>query len=266
MITQKEGLNMESSENSNTRVIQSVQRALDIVECFSSQKTELSLNEISKMLQLNKSTVHGIINTLLINGYINQNSENGKYLLGKKFISKSLIVPNSYLLKSFSEKYLEGISEKYGVSSHLMIYEKNDIHLLNMVFPSSSYYIISSIFDKKIPFHATASGKIILAHMNPTKFNNYISRNPLTKFTSKTITNIYALQKELEKIIENGCSIEDEEVEVGVFSIACPIYNQFHELSATISISANLSVQNYFDELTNDLKDASLKISNEFIT
>ena len=249
---------------SGSRVIQSIQRALDIVECFTNKKTELSLGEISAMLTLNKSTVHGILNTLLVNGYVNQNPENGKYLLGKKFISKSLIVSNSLLFKSFGEKYLVAISEKYNVTSHFMMYERKELYTLKLYLPSTSYYIISSIIGKTIPFHATASGKIILAQMKLKELEQYLQRHPMIRYTAKTITELDALKRELQKIRENSYSIENEEVENGVFSVACPIYNQFDEIAGTISISASLSIESLLADLIVDLKIAAKQISQEF--
>lgn len=248
-----------------SRVIQSIQRALDIVECFNNKTTELSLSEISAMVNLNKSTAHGLINTLLVNGYISQNPENSKYSLGKKFISKSLIVPNSLLFKNVGEKYLRAISEKYSVTSHFMIYERKELYTLKLYLPSSAYYIISSIIGRTIPFHATASGKIILAHMKPEELKKYIAAHPLQRYTDKTITDFAVLQQELATIRRNGYSLEDKEVENGVFSVACPLYNPFREVTGTISISAYPAIDADLNELIADLKSAAAKISQQLL-
>jgi DNA-binding IclR family transcriptional regulator len=251
------------TESKNTRVIQSIQRAVDIIECFTNNRIELSLHEISTFTSLNKSTAHGIINTLVVNGYISQNNENGKYLLGNKFISKSLIVSTSLLVKNIGEKYLEAISDKFSVTSHLMMYERKELYTLKLYLPATSYYIISSIIGKRIPFHATASGKIILLQMDDEELQQYIARNPMEKYTDKTITNMDVLKRELDKIRHDGYSFEDEEVEYGVFSIACPIYNQVNRVLGTISISASLSIDHSLPELIQCLKNAANQISQD---
>ena len=66
------------------RTIQSVQRAIDIINCFEDNKSELTLGQISAALDLNKSTVHGILNTLYQNDFVRQNSS-GRYMLGGYF-------------------------------------------------------------------------------------------------------------------------------------------------------------------------------------
>lgn len=246
------------------KIIQSIQRALDIVECFTNKEPELSLHEISDKVKLNKSTIHGILNTMLLNGYIDQNYDNGKYMLGKKFISKSVIVPSNLLFKNFSEKYVQPLSEKYNATSHLLIYEHKELYTLQLYIPSSAYYAISSIIGKRIPFHATASGKIILAYMEQGEFDRYLSAHPLRSFTAKTITDAAELTADLAKIRRQGYSLEDEEVELGVFSIACPIFNQFNHIFATVSISASVSQENNLDEIIADLKAAAKKISAEY--
>lgn len=246
------------------KIIQSIQRAFDIVECFTNKEPELSLHEISDKVKLNKSTIHGILNTMMLNGYIAQNHDNGKYMLGKKFISKSIIVPSNLLFKNFSEKFVQPLSEKYNATSHLLIYEHKELYTLQLYIPSRAYYAISSIIGKRIPFHATASGKIILAYMEMNEFDRYIAVHPLRPFTPKTITNVAVLTAELAKIRRQGYSLEDEEVEMGVFSIACPIFNQFNRIFATVSISASVSQENNVDEIIADLKDVAKKISAEY--
>lgn len=253
-----------TEKNSEPRVIQSVQRALDIIDCFTRQAPELSLGEISQMLNLNKSTVHGLLQTMLYNGYISQDAQTDKYKLGKKFISKTLLIPESSVIQQVSEKYLKRISEKYGVTSHLLIEEHDVLYTMKVIFPSNTYYIISAIIGKKVPFHATASGKVMMAAMPEERLANCIRLNPLVSYTPKTIVDFDILKSELQKIREEGYALEDEEVEIGVFSIACPIYNQYHKAFGTISISASLLKETDQKVLIKELLDASREISSEF--
>lgn len=246
------------------RVIQSVQRAFDIIDCFSRQQPELSLSEISQIVKLNKSTIHGLLQTMLYNGYISQDAQTDKYKLGKKFISKTLLIPESSVIQQVSEKYLKRISERHGVTSHLMIEEHDVLYTMKVIFPSNTYYIISAILGKKVPFHATASGKIMMSAMTEERLLNCIRLNPLVSYTPKTIVDIGVLQEELQKIRENGYALEDEEVESGVFSIACPIHNQYHQIFGTISISASLLKEPDQAALILELQDASREISAEF--
>ncbi|PAB59810.1 IclR family transcriptional regulator [Anaeromicrobium sediminis] len=257
---------MISSKSSNPRVIQSIQRALDIIDCFTKSDTELSLNEISKGLGLNKSTAHGIINTLHINGYIEQNSESGKYMLGKKFMMKGLLVSDSIAvrLKDIGIQYLKILTEKYSSTTHLFSYKNKVLSFVEKITPSNAYYIVSSVIGKEMPLHATASGKIVLAHMTESELENYLQGESLTKFTEKTLVDIDRLKEELERIISTEYCIEDEEVESGVFSISAPIYDNHKVFIGTISLTAPVGrVKDMTQEIVMDMKNSSKKITEE---
>ena len=86
---------MARKANTSTRVIQSVDRAVEIINCFNEKETELSLATICGRLSLNKSTVLGIINTLINRNFMAKNLETGKYCLGKDLLSKQDLFTSS---------------------------------------------------------------------------------------------------------------------------------------------------------------------------
>lgn len=257
---------MLNEKTNKPRVIQSVQRALDIIDCFDQLNRELSLNEISQKLNLNKSTVHGIINTLSINGYIDQNNNNGKYLLGKKLMFKGQMVSDSITvrMREIGEYYLKEISEKYKVTSHIFSFKDQKLSFLDMVKPNNAYYIVSSVIGNPMPLHATASGKIVLAHMGEEELENYLKTEPLTKFTEKTLVEKDALKEELIKIYNNGYCMEDEEVEWGVLSMAAPIYDHQKIFIGTISLTGPVGkIKGMTEQMAIDIKNFSKNITKE---
>ena len=258
---QKGGLYMPEE-----RVIQSLQRSYDIINLFSRLKTELSLKEISQSLNLNKSTAHGLIQTMVLNGYMAQNEKNEKYKLGKNFISKSLLIPETSIIQSVSDKYLKEISEKFALTSHLLIAEGDTMYTAKINFPSDVYYVISCIIGRTVPLHATASGKLLLASMSEQHLLNYIDKHPLIRYTDKTITDYNSLKENLADIRRNGYSYENEEIDAGVISIACPLYNHFKEFFGTISISAYHLENLPINDIISYLKEASHTISKEFLS
>ncbi|WP_328589453.1 IclR family transcriptional regulator [Niallia circulans] len=73
-------------------IIQSVERALQILDLFNDHTVELKITEISEQMGLHKSTVHSLLKTLQQSRYIDQNSENGKYRLGLKLVERGNLV------------------------------------------------------------------------------------------------------------------------------------------------------------------------------
>lgn len=253
-------------KDSKTRVIQSVQRALDIIECFDELNRELSLNEISEKLGLNKSTVHGIIKTLCINEYLDQNINNGKYLLSPKLLGKYQLVADSLTirLKEIGSKYLKELSIKYKASSRLFSCKNNNLIFLEMIKPRDSYYTVSSVTGYPIPLNATASGKIVLAHMEKEELEYYLNRESFVKYTDKTLVEKEDLLMEAKKVYENGYSIENEEIEYGIYSVACPIYDHTKKLIGTMSLTGYVGIlKDQTDEIIADMTDYSKKITKE---
>lgn len=257
---------MNEKKPTKPRIIQSVQRALDILECFDELNKELTLGEISEKLDLNKSTVHGIIKTLSINEYIDQNISNGKYLLSPKLLEKYQLVYGSMSirLKEIGSYYIKELSLKYKASSRLFSYDGQKLTFLEMIKPDNSYYIVSSVTGYPIPPNATATGKIVLAHMKKEELEHYLNQETFEKFTDKTLVEKKDILFEVKNIYKKGYSIENEEVEIGIYSIASPIYDNHNNLIGVLSLTGPVvKLKDQIQEIIVDIKDYSKKITEK---
>ncbi|WP_297406091.1 IclR family transcriptional regulator [uncultured Cetobacterium sp.] len=219
------------------KIIQSVQRAIDIMNTFNEEVHELSLKEISEKLNLSKSTVHGLISTLLKNSYLEQNVKNSKYSLGPAFIEKSFIVNEDVLLKNVGHKYLAEISEEFSVTINLFIYKSEHLNLIDRIQSNSMYYSITTSVTK-IPLNASASGKLALAYSKDINIDKIFDKNLLYKYTNSTIIERETLIDEIYEIRKNGYSLEKSEVELGIYCISVPIFKINNEFIGTVSIMA----------------------------
>lgn len=239
--------------------IQSVQRAIDILNCFTAANPALSLGEISARLQLNKATVHGILNTLHNNAYVSQNSK-GQYLLGRAFFAKTALTNSSVtskLLDSLSAP-LQEICNKYqasGIVSTIINYNLQRIH---MITPTNSAFVLQPSAQSG-PLYAMASGKLILAYSDSDFLHDYLSRTALVPLTSKTLSDSNALQENLDKIRSSGCAYERDELAEGISSIAVPVFDSMHKIYATISLTGMtapiLSEQDNIAKKLTELRD-----------
>ena len=121
--------------------------------------------------------------------------------------------------------------------------------------------------NKDNAFHATASGKAMLAYMSDGS-QKKILKNKLEKFTSFTITNVKQLSEELKKIKKNGFSTDDEEFQPGVFCVGYPIFDNENKPFASISCSSPkfkiTSDKKYLDKIKNSVKFSALEIGKYF--
>lgn len=235
--------------------IQSVQRAIDIIACFKNGSTEMSLAEISSLLHLNKSTVHGLLNTLRQNEYVEQDIS-GKYKLGHFFRDKIIVMNDSKqrILKEKAKKAMQELSNRYNCSTAIFTLESGELILLERIHPNSSIYSIAAMETIINPLHTSASGKLLLATFDEEQLDRYLRRHPLLSTTSHSITTKKALRENIELIRRNRYSIEDEELELGVYAVSAPIVDDKKCLYATISATGlSVLIKNNID-LVRELK------------
>lgn len=239
--------------SSKTNLIQSIQRAIDILDCFDDNNPELSLAEITKKVNLHKSTVYGIVNTLYFNDYLTQDSETSKYSLGIRLLIKSTLASEKLNLKNIAAKYIEKLTHKYDLTTHLNVFESEKVYCLDKLSSDTSYYTLSSIVGRALPLNATASGKLMLAFINETDSMKIIDGLEFTNYTENTITDKNAFLENLDKIRETGYSIEYEEVEYGAVSVGTPIFFK-KEIVGTISVtSSTIKFELIKEEVIKDL-------------
>ncbi|QGU96270.1 helix-turn-helix domain-containing protein [Clostridium bovifaecis] len=248
--------------NSEGVIIQSVARAINILECFSGNEKELGISEISDQMQLSKSTIYGLVNTLVFYGYLEQNNENKKYRLGIKLLQLGNIVHKRLNLIDIAKPYCESLSKKYNAGVHLgALYGGKVIYVDKVDSPDS--IIVYSQVGKTAPMHCTGVGKSILAYLPEDFVEGKVLNKELIKYTPNTIVTREELLKELESIRQKGYSQDYEEIEFGLRCIAVPIFNAKGEPIAAISVSSPIGkiAEERIEELVVDLKDSALNIS-----
>ncbi len=131
--------------------IQSVQRAIDILNCFSENSTQLTLSDISVALNLNKSTVHGIVSTLKHSGYLWQ-SRSGKYLLGPSLLSKYIFADDSRkaLIVHNAKSHMEFLVKKYNYSAKLYYLNEGTPNYIYHISPVNSTHIRQRLWKSSL--------------------------------------------------------------------------------------------------------------------
>lgn len=221
-------------------IIQSVERALKIIDLFDEHTTELKITEISERMDLHKSTVHSLLKTLQEHSYINQNPENGKYRLGLKLAERGNFVISNMDISKVAKKYLLELSEKTGQTVHLGVLDGRAGVYIDKVEGKQSIIRYSRI-GRRLPLHSTAIGKVLLAFQNPAEIQRLLKDYHYQHQTTRTITNEAVFRKEIERIQEHGYAVDNEENEQGVRCVAVPIFNGKGQVLAAISISTLVS-------------------------
>ena len=218
--------------------IQSVQRAINILNCFTATNTALTLGQISSRLNLNKGTVHGILNTLHNNGYVSQNIS-GQYMLGAELFNKACLAPDTRKKVCIDHGHdrMQALSDRFHANGTLFSVENERLLVLDTTEPTNCAFIVRRA-TPEISLYGSASGKILLAYLSPKELETYLAKGPFPALTNHTKNTRDLLEKEFAHIREYGYSYEHNELFIGVSAIAVPVFNQYgNQLFGTISLT-----------------------------
>lgn len=217
--------------------VQSIVRALSLLEALEDSRGEVGIAELSKRVGLHVSTTHRILATLVGRGYARQNPETGRYALG----ARALHLAESYLgqmdLRQVVRPVLERLSQETGETANLVILDRREALYLDKVESPQSLRIFSRI-GHRAPLHCTAVGKVLLAYRSKAQVDALLGRGLLERLTRHTITSVGQARRELEKVRDQGFALDREECEEGACCIAVPIRNAQGDVEAALGISA----------------------------
>lgn len=246
----------------NSKRVQSIDRAVMILKCFSEKNRELKLTDISDELGLNKSTVHGIITTLKYHGLIDQNEENQKYKLGLYLLELGDIVTRSMDIRKIASPIINDICSKIEETVHLGTLDNMDVVYIDKQESNQSMRIFTTIGARN-PAYCTGIGKAMLAYVDSEILMKQLPEK-LEKYTAYTITEKTEILKELESIRKNGYAMDNEERIEGLTCIASSVFDHTGSAKYAISVSGPTirMTKEKIEETIKLVKDAAKEISN----
>ena len=217
-------------------VIQSLARALQMLDLFDENTKSLSIKEISTRLHLNKSTAHSLLKTLKLYGYISQDEMTQEYALGWKLYERGNMVINQIDLKNIAARHLKVLNMQTNETVHLVIRLDNEAFYLDKINGHNTLVIYSKI-GKKVPLHSSAVGKVLTAYLKEEKIKRIFENYEFTRATPQTITDYEAFIEELQIVREQGFAMDKEENELGIICMAMPLRDYSGEVIASVSVS-----------------------------
>ncbi|WP_409290266.1 IclR family transcriptional regulator [Peribacillus sp. SCS-37] len=217
-------------------MVKSVSRALDIITLVSLKKGGLGVTEIANQIDINKSSVYRILSTLVQYGYIEQDSETGRYKLGYKFLEISSKLLESIDLRAEARPYLQELENLTNEVIHLVVYDQGEVVYIEKLEGNETLRMHSKV-GKRAPMHCTSVGKAILAYLPSNVVIDILDRKGMPMHTDKTITNKDRFLQELIEVKKRGYALDLEENEYGITCIAVPIFDHLGKVIAAVSIS-----------------------------
>ena len=238
--------------------VRSLEKAMRILECFSTKTPELGVTQIASMLELSKSNVHNIISTFTALGYLEQ-TDNGKYTLGLKMLEYSFVVNEHLGYPRAVYDIINDISQKSGEIVYFGIPYRDKVLYLYVAHPLSRLQMMPyrEILGETAPLYCTGIGKAMLFSMPEEEWDERITKNRVS-LTENTRLDYDAIIRDLHESKARGYSIDNAEIEPGFRCIGVPVYNMAGKLIAGTSISGPIEsmTDERLEELSQLLKES----------
>ncbi len=242
--------------------VQSLTRGLRILDALAEADGDLGMQEISRRVDLNISTVFRLIQTLEECGLVGKDRETGRYRVGMKLLGWSSRVLQAMDIRRQATPFLQELNEETRETVHLTVRD-GDAAMYAVKFDSPIPLRIYSELGKRAPLHCTGVGKVLLAFTSREDRHSWLQRNSLHKFTQSTITEKKRLEKELGKISSQGYALDNEEHEPHVRCVAAPVFDYTGNIVAAISVTVPSvrMTKNRIAVLIRSVKETAEKIS-----
>ncbi|HLR20804.1 MAG TPA: IclR family transcriptional regulator, partial [Tissierellaceae bacterium] len=178
-------------------IVQSVDRALSILELISNHNDGLRIIDISEETGLHKSTVHRLLGTLIHKGFVEQDLNTNKYKISLKLYELGSKKIESLDILEVSKPYTKMLMTELNEVVHLVIRDGNYIAYVDKVEADNTIRMASTV-GRRSPLYCTSVGKVILAFMDEEEVKKIWQNSSIQKLTKNTITDFEELKKELD--------------------------------------------------------------------
>ena len=217
--------------------IQSVDRALSLLEALAEAGGEASLTDLSRRTHLNVSTCHHLLSTLVNWGYVATVPGRRSYALGARVLYLGHACLRQVDLPRRSQVYIDRINQATGESVHLAVLQADNIVTLVKREARHAVRVDSGMLGRSDAPHATATGKAMIAWLPEDQIRRMLPTD-LKRFTDNTIVDFDTLLEELRHVRRNGVAIDREEFQPGVICIGSAIRDHAGAVVGAISASA----------------------------
>ncbi len=212
-------------------------RGLAILENVAEAPRGLSTAELVEILGLPKPTVHRIAQQLEDEGYLQRTPTDRRFVVGHLLKKFSIDIISNDTVGAPRHAILEALSEEIGETCNCTMLDGN--HTLYFDRVECNWPIKVDLHPgSRLPLHATASGKLFLAHMKPQERKRLLNAAPLSRNTVRTIVSPELLEIELKKTKEEGIGYDNEELLDGMVAVAVPVFDSANRVSFTLAVHA----------------------------
>jgi IclR family transcriptional regulator, pca regulon regulatory protein len=240
----------------------SLARGLIVIQAFTQQSPQMTISQLSIKTGLSRAAVRRCLYTLTKLGFAGA-EDGSRYSLRPRMLTLSHTYTASNTLSSAAQPILERMSAALGESFSVATLDGEDIVYIART-QVNRVMAVDLHIGSRLPAYCTSMGRILLAYLPAEQLEPYLAKANLIPHTTRTITSVEKLRLALRNIRRNGYAICDQEYEVGLRSIAVPVFSSSGRVVATLNLSGNaprLSVLEMQNRFLTPLRNAANELS-----
>ena len=224
----------------------SLARGLIVIQAFTQQNPQMTISQLSVRTGLSRAAVRRCLYTLTKLGFAG--AEDGqRYALRPRMLSLSHTYTTSSALSTAAQPILERMSSAFRESFSVATLDGDEIVYIARTVVPSRVMAVDLHIGSRLPAYCTSMGRVLLAYLPPEQLEHYLARAELTAHTTRTITSPEKLRLALRTVRRLGYAVVDQELEVGLRSLAVPVYAPNGRVVATVNLSGNAPRLPVFD-------------------
>lgn len=243
-----------------TNGIKSIIKAARVINMLADAGQPLSLAQMSSNMSISKSTLHGIISTLVDVKFAVQDQQTGRYWLGTRLFEIGSSISSQWNVRKIAYPFIQRIVAETGETVHMAVLDDYEVLYINKQESTSSIRIVTDI-GVKLPAHCTGLGKALLSGMSRLELQFMVKSKGLAKHTESTIINFEDFWKEMVLIKSRGYAVDEQEFVEGLRCVAVPVFSHAGDIIAALSVSGPVSRMQ--DEKFEHCRDSLLKAAEE---
>ncbi|WP_158944837.1 IclR family transcriptional regulator C-terminal domain-containing protein [Granulicella sp. S190] len=240
----------------------SLARGLIVIQAFTQQSPQMTISQLSVKTGLSRAAVRRCLYTLTKLGFAGA-EDGSRYSLRPRMLTLSHTYTTSNTLSTAAQPILERMSAALRESFSVATLDGEDIVYIART-QVSRVMAVDLHIGSRLPAYCTSMGRVLLAYLPAEQLEQYLAKAVLTPHTTRTITSVEKLRLALRNVRRNGYALVDQEYEVGLRSLAVPVYSASGRVVATLNLSGNaprLSVLEMQSRYLNHLRNAANELS-----
>jgi IclR family transcriptional regulator, pca regulon regulatory protein len=218
--------------------VQSLERGLAVIKAFDADDRALTLSDVARKTGLTRAAARRFLHTLAELGYVR--SDGRQFSLRPAVLELGYAYLSGLSLPEVAHPHLEELTARLHESTSISVLDDTSVVYVARVAAKRIMTVGISV-GTRFPAHATSMGRVLLAHAPASWLETYLERADLQPTTPLTVTDRDTLRAVLAQVRHDGYAVVDQELELGLRSLAVPLHDPRGQVVAAMNVSTHVS-------------------------